>query len=148
MKRITFLFIILLFQACWICPEKQNLEFTKSTKTFKILSDDYYIKSIRLTEYLPMENYIETVDSNYVEFIQNGVRGAKEMSIGNVGENYIKKGKSDSESLLKKEYLEYIVNLEKFENKKDGNYDNDVIRFVSAEIKTEKSIFESNHPCP
>jgi hypothetical protein len=95
-----------------------------------------------------MENYIETVDSNYVEFIQNGARGAKEMSIENVGENYIKKGKSDSKSILKKEYLEYIVNLEKFENKKDGNLDNDVIRFVSAEIKTEKSIFESNHPCP
>ena len=115
MRKIILIFTLILLQSCWVCPEKQSLEFTKSTKTIKILSEDYYIKSIRVTEYLPMENYIETVDSNYVEFTQNGVRGATEMTLENSGENYIRKGKSDFESLLKKDYLEYVINLEKFE---------------------------------
>jgi|GEM_PF-5744468 len=148
MRKIILLFTLILLQSCWVCPEKQSLEFTKSTKTIKILSEDYYIKSIRVSEYLPMENYIETVDSNYVEFTQNGVRGATEITLENSGENYITKGKSDFESLLKKDYLEYVINLEKFENKKDGNFDNEIIRFVSTEIKAEKNIFKSNHPCP
>ena len=95
-----------------------------------------------------MENYIETIDSNYVEFIQNGARGATEMSIKHDVENYFRKDKFDFEDLLKKDYLEYVINLEKFENKKNGDFDNETIRFVSEEIKSEKNIFESNHPCP
>lgn len=148
MKKIIVLFIAIIFQSCWICPEKQSIEFTKSTKTIKVLSKDYYIKSIRITEYLPKENYIELVDSNYVELLQKGIRGATEMSLENCGKNYIQKGKFDLENLLKKDHLEYIINLEKFENKKDGNLDYETIRFVSEEIKTEKNIFQSNHPCP
>ena len=148
MKKITLLFMIVLFQSCWVCPKKQSLEFTKSTKTIKILSDDYYIKSIRVTEYLPMEKYIETVDSNYVEFNQIGARGATELNLNNAGENYIRKGKSDFKELLNKKYLEYLIKLEKFDTKKEGNFDEETIRFVSEEIKAEKSIFESNAPCP
>jgi hypothetical protein len=148
MKRILLLFIPILFQSCWVCPEKQSLEFTKSTKTINVLSEDYYIKSLRITEYLPKDNYIEMVDSNYVEFTQNGARGATEMEIKNSGENYIRKGKLDFENLLKKDHLEYVINLEKFENKKDGDFGKEIIRFVSEEIKAEKNIFESNHPCP
>jgi hypothetical protein len=148
MKKIILLLFTIIFQSCFICPEKQSLEYTKSTKTIKILSKDYYIKSIRITEYLPKENYIETIDSNYVELIQKGARGATEMSLENNYENYVIKNKSDFEQFLKKDYLEFIIKLEKFENKKDGNFDNEIIRFVSTEITSEKNIFKSNHPCP
>jgi len=148
MKKVTLLFIVILFQSCWICPEKQSLEFTKSTNTIKIISKDYYIKSIRITEYIPLENYIELIDSNYVEFFQVGARGAIEMCLNKYDENYIRKGKSDFESLLKKEHLEYVVNLEKFKNKRDSDLDNEIIRFVNREINAEKTIFKSNHPCP
>ncbi len=70
------------------------------------------------------------------------------MSLKKNHENYISKGKSDFENLLKKDYLEFIINLEKFENKKDGNFDNETIRFVSTEIIAEKNSFKSNHLCP
>jgi hypothetical protein len=148
MKKIILLFIVILFQSCWICPEKQSLEFFKSTNSIKIISENYYIKSIRITEYIPMDNYIEPIDSNYVEFIQAGARGATEMCLNNYGENYTRKGTSNFENLLKKEYLEYVVNLEKFENKKNGDFDNEKIRFVSTQIKGEITVFKSNHPCP
>ena len=123
-------------------------DFRKTSEKIKILSEDYYIKSIKITEYIPKKNYIETIDSNYIELLQKGARGATEISLKNNYENYITKGKFDIENFLKKDYLEFIIKLEKFKNKKDGNFDNEIIRFVSDEILKEKNIFKSNHPCP
>ena len=149
MKKIIFVIIVVLCQSCWICPEKQSLEFTKSTKTIKILSEHYYIKSIRVTEYLPKKNFIELIDSNYVEFNQIGPRGAYEMSLDDIGENYWKKGNSNAKELLNKKYLEYIIKIEKVDpEKKNDDSDRDVIRFVSSELEKEKNVMESNHPCP
>lgn len=149
MKNWTLLILIIFFNSCGICPEKTKLEFTKSDRIVKILSDDYFIKSIRITEYIPRENYIELIDSNYVEFNQTGPRGAYEMSLNDIGENYWEKGSSNAKELLNKKYLEYIVKIEKFEpEKKNDDSDRDEIRFVSCELVKDKNVMESNHPCP
>ena len=149
MKKWTFLILIIISNSCFNCPEKISLEYTKSKKNIKILSNDFYIKSITITEYIPKEKYIEMVDSNFVEFNQIGTRGSYEMSINDIGENYSKKDKIEVEKLLNKKYLEYVIRIEKFETeKKNDGSDNDVIRFISSEIVNEKNIFKSNHPCP
>lgn len=149
MKKWTFLILIIITNSCFICPEKISLEYTKSSKNIKILSNDFFIKSITITEYIPKEKYIELVDSNFVEFNQIGVRGAYEMSINDIGENYYKKGSIEVGELLNKKYLEHVIRIEKFETEKnnDGS-DSDVIRFISSEIVNDKNIFTSNHPCP
>lgn len=149
MKKWTFLILIIITNSCFICPEKISLEYTKSNKNIKILSNDFFIKSIKITEYIPKEKYIELVDSNFVEFYQSGARGAYEISINDIGENYSKKGNIEVGELLNKKYLEYVIRIEKFETEKNnGGFDNDVIRFISSEIINDKNIFKSNHPCP
>ena len=149
MKYWTLFILIIVTYSCGICPEKTRLEFTRSNRTVKILSNDYYIKSIRITEYIPKENFIELVDSNYIEFNQIGPRGAYEMSLNDIGENYWKKGTSNAKELLNKKYLEYIVKIEKVDpEKKNDDSDRDVIRFVRSELEKEKNVMESNHPCP
>lgn len=67
MKKIPFLILIIFLQGCWICPERHNLEFDNDTKTISVISEDYYVKSIKMTEYIPKDGYVEYVDSNYVE---------------------------------------------------------------------------------
>lgn len=149
MKKWTFLILIIITNSCFVCPEKISIEYTKSNKNIKILSDDFFIKSITITEYIPQEKYIELVDSNFVEYYQSGVRGAYEMSINDIGENYYKKGSIEVGELLNKKYLEYVIRIEKFETeKKNDGFDSDVLRFISSEIVNDKNIFTSNHPCP
>jgi hypothetical protein len=146
---LIMILLISLIQGCIICPERHSIEYTKSTKSIKVLSEDYYIKSVRITAYLPNKNYIELLDSNYSEFNQIGIRGATEMNLKSAGENYLIKGIQKPEQLLAEKYLEFVIKIEKFERKKNGKLtDMDVIKFVSTDLKKEKNIFESNQPCP
>ncbi|BCY28873.1 hypothetical protein [Flavobacterium okayamense] len=150
MKKLIVFIVLLSLQSCWICPEKQSIEFKNSTKSIKVLNDNYYIKSIKIVEFIPKEGYIEPIDSNYVEFVQIGARGASELSLFDISENYLNKSSkiSNLKLFLNKQNLAYTIYIEKFENKKNGDLDIDHIYFISDEMKNDINIFESNHPCP
>lgn len=145
---LIILTISILLTGCWICPDPNHVEFDRTNQVIEVLSENYFIKSVTITEYIQKDGYIELIESNRLILEQDGARGAYILNLPSPGENYQAKGKEYFE-LLKSEFLQYEILLMKFENKKDGNgFNEDVITFVSSEIKDEKTKFGSKHPCP
>lgn len=147
MKHWIIIFIAaILFGGC--CPESNYIEFDNQDKTIKVLSEDFYIKSVTITEYKQKDGYIELIDSNSLTLNQGGVRGAFVLNLLNSGENYQVSGVEYSK-LMTLEHLHYKVRLAKFGNKKNGkDSDEGIIYFTNSEVKTSKTKFGSKHPCP
>jgi hypothetical protein len=147
MKNWTIWLIAFTLQGCWICPDPVFIEHDNVNNTIEVLSEDYYIKSITITEYLQKEGSIDLIDSSKISIEQYGPRGASILSISNSLENYNLKGK-DVNEFLKKKNLQYEVRLEKFENKKKENsFDIEIIDFIKDENYSKKK-YNTKHPCP
>jgi hypothetical protein len=141
-------FLLVLFHVSCICPDGPRIEFTNSSKRITLLkTDEYYIKKVRITEYIPAEKHIVLIDSSYIEFLQNGNREATDLSLLSIGENYIERGDAHPQLFFTKKNLYYSVTLERFEYRKRGALDTEVISFTNASLE-EKNIFQSKHPCP
>ena len=92
MKKFSLLLLVAFLQSCWICPERHNLEFEYDTKIIKVLSEGYYVESIKITEYIRKEGYVEFIDSNYVEIKQKGKLLNRSIDLQDLNKNYSAKG--------------------------------------------------------
>lgn len=64
------------------------MEFEYNNKIIKVLSDGYYIESIKIVEYVPKKGYVEYIDSNYVEIKPNGILLNNRIDLLNLNTNY------------------------------------------------------------
>lgn len=141
-KKLILLFFVLL-QSCWICPERHKLEFEYDSKIIKVLSEGYYIESIKMTEYIPKEGYVEYIDSNYVEIKQRGKLLNRTVDLLNLNRNYSAKGIDITKMLMKKEIaFEIIVKNPKL--KMEDENARSFIYFVTDSLTKGKLIAESN----
>lgn len=145
MKKILFLTIPFLLQSCF-CPKKHKMEYNNITKTIKVLSEDYYIRDIKIVEYIQRENYIELIDSNYVEIRNNGKFINNKIDLLDIDKKYKTIGKPVAEILMKRNIAFYIWIVNPKLKKTDVNY------ISLAELGIDKSskakiIFESNGGC-
>jgi hypothetical protein len=147
MKNWTIILVGLILQSCFNCPEPVFIEFDNINNTIQVLNEDYYIKSLTITEYLNREGYIEKIDSSKIKIEQFGARGTNLIYIDKPVKNYTVSGQTNPEFMVKK-LLQFQVVLEKFENKKDGRRtDTEFVDFVKGETKG-KVKYNSTHPCP
>lgn len=109
MKKKLLLLLVILLQSCWICPETHNLEFEYETKIIKVLSEGYYIESIKMTEYIPKEGYVKFIDSNYVLIKHRGKLLNKSIDLQDLNKNYITKGMDIKKMLSNREIAFEIV---------------------------------------
>ncbi|MBC7847630.1 MAG: hypothetical protein H7Y10_14205 [Flavobacterium sp.] len=143
MKKISLLLLVVFLQSCWICPERHNLEFEYDTKIFKVLSEGYYVESIKITEYIPKEGYVEFIDSNYVEIKQNGKLLSRRIDLRNLNENYSAKGIDIKEILSKKE-IAFEIMIKNPKLKIEDEDSRSFIYFVTDKLTKGKLIVESN----
>lgn len=143
MKKISLLLLAVLLQSCWICPERHNLEFEYDTKIIKVLSEGYYFESIKITEYIPKEGYVEFIDSNYVEIKQNGKLLSKSIDLRNLNKNYTAKGIDIKEILSKKE-IAFEIMIKNPKLKIEDEDSRSFIYFVTDSLTKGKLIVESN----
>lgn len=145
MKIISLLLLILLFQSCWICPESHSVEYDAKTKTLKVLSEGYYIESVKLTEYIPKEGYIEEIDSNYTKISQTSNKVNRTLNLLNLNSNYIAKGKN-IQNLLDKNELVFEIRIIK-PGKIKKLAEKDYINFASENLTDEIMIWKSSGGC-
>lgn len=132
---------------CWHCPDPVLLEVDSTYSNIKVLSEQYYIKSVTLTEYRRKDGYIELDDSSQVVLQQVGERGAFHIHLLHPIPNYTTTG-GNVESFLQKKNIQFLLRLEKFENRKKGNaLDQEEIIFVKEKTNSSKK-YNSKHPCP
>ncbi|WP_281635808.1 hypothetical protein [Flavobacterium marginilacus] len=143
MKKILLLLLIILFQSCWICPERHNLEFDNNTKIIKVLSEGYYFESIKITEYIPKEGYVEFIDSNYVEIKQKGKLLNNLIDFRNLNNNYNIKG-IDIEKILSKREIAFEIMVKNPKLKTEDEDSRSFIYFVTDSLTKGKLIAESN----
>jgi len=138
MYKSLFVVLFLTMQGCWFGPECVYLEFDSRSNTINVLSEDYYIRNIKITEYIQQQGSIHLLDSTCVLIDQYGQRGATTLSIAKSDEHYLIHG-MNLQDLLTKKNLHYKVQLEKFENeKKHDPFDVVVISFVKDQTTVKK----------
>jgi hypothetical protein len=127
-------------QSCFLdCSYHEKIEFDNSRKVVKVLSENYCIISIKLTEYEPMEGYIREIENNTVkiDFDKNKlVKNIELPELLNVKENDF------NQALIDKKYIEYEIVLEEIEPRKHSE-DTKYIQFVSEQVDKGEKIFES-----
>jgi DNA-binding protein len=143
MKKISLLLLAGLLQSCWICPERHNLEFEYDTKIIKVLSEGYYIESIKITEYIPKEGYVDFIDSNYVEIKQNGKLLSRSIDLRNLNKNYSAKG-IDIKKILSKKEIAFEIMIKNPKLKIEDQDSRSFIYFVTDSLTKGKLIVESN----
>jgi len=142
-----FILSLFILQGCWICPDPTYIEFNYPNQTIEVLSDDYFIKSVTVSEYTLKKGYMELIDSNTVTIDQFGARGAFILNISDFGENY-KSENVKLKEILRKENLQFEIRLEKFLNrKKRDGFDVEIISFIKEKGK-KKVMYRSKHSCP
>ena len=145
MYKNIFLGILLTLQGCWFAPEPAYIEFDNQTNTIEVISEDYYIKNVKVAEYVQQQGYIQIVDSSSVIIHQNGQRGATSLCISKADEYYLVHG-NNLNALLTKPNLHFEVQLEKFENhKKQDSSDIKIISFVK-DVTAPKKKYNSKIP--
>ncbi|MFK7031811.1 hypothetical protein [Flavobacterium oreochromis] len=142
MKKLLFLLILILSQSCWICPERHKIEFDNDTKKVKVLSDGYFIESIKMTEYIPKEGYIEPIDSNYVNIIPVG-KLEKKIDLNSITKNYTCTGINIEQLLTKKEiaFEIWVKNPDLEIGDEDAK---SLVYFVTDSKSKGKTVEESN----
>jgi hypothetical protein len=145
MKNFLFLSLLTLIQGCWICPESHSVEYNAKTKTLKVLSEGYYIESVKLTEYIPKEGYIEEIDSNYTKISQTSNKVNRTLNLLNLNKNYIAKGKNIQNLLDEKELVFEIIIIKPGKTK--NLTETDYINFASENLTDEIMIWKSSGGC-
>lgn len=143
MKKIILLLLAILLQSCWICPDRHNLEFDYDTKIIKVLSEGYFVESIKITEYIQKEKYVEYIDSNYVEIKQNGTLLNQSIDLRELNKNYIAKGINLKEMLSKKE-IAFEIMVKNPKLKTEDENARAFIYFITDSLTKGKLIAESN----
>jgi len=139
MKK-TFQSLIILFIVTSCCPPRHSIEFVNSKKEIKVLSEDYFLKSIIITEYIPKENYIEEIDSNrtIITFKPN----TNSINLYKLEQTSDVQGKK-LDKMLAKKFLQYKIYLTpKDEAAFDKTFDE--VYFVSEQIVKNSMEFETN----
>lgn len=145
MKNRILWLLPLTLSSCWICPDPVYIEHNNINNTIEVLSEDFYIKSITITEFVPKDGSL--IDSSKILIEQHGTRGVTILNYTNSVEHYNLEGQRANE-FLKKQNLQYEVSLMKFENKKKGNqFDIEIIDFIKDDTYSKRK-YNSKHPCP
>lgn len=145
-KRETIKKILILLccsfslQSCFLdCSYHEKVEFDNSRKFIKVLSDNYCIISIKLTEYEPMEGYIREIENNSFKKDFDKSKLVKSIDLPNllnIKENNF------NQALIEKKYIEYEIVLEEIEPR-ERSEDMKYIQFVSELADKGQKIFES-----
>ncbi|QOG03666.1 hypothetical protein [Flavobacterium sp. MDT1-60] len=122
------------------------MEFDNINKTIKVVSEDYYIDNIKIVEYIQKENYIELIDSNYIEINKRGTIINNKIDLLAINKNYKTTGKPIKDVLKKKNIAFYIWIVNPKLKKKDTNY-GALAEFVIDSISKKRIVFESNGGC-
>jgi hypothetical protein len=144
---ISLLLAGIVLQSC-LCPDPTYIAFDPSQETVEVLTDDYYIKAVIITEYIPREGFIELVDASKSSIVQAGGWARTILKLSDdCSEQYMCSGKPLRE-MLKIPYLEYRVQLEKFKNKqRQDGFDVEEVVFTKTS-SNKKMTYNSTHPCP
>lgn len=143
MKKFSLLLLVAFLQSCWICPERHNLEFEYDTKIIKVLSEGYYVESIKITEYIRKEGYVEFIDSNYVEIKQKGKLLNRSIDLQDLNKNYSAKG-IDIKAILSKKEIAFEIMIKNPKLKIEDEDSRSFIYFVTDSLTKGKLIVESN----
>lgn len=130
----------LFFQSCFLdCSYREKIEFNNSSKSIRVLSDNYCIISVKLTEYEPMEGYIREIENNTVKVDINEEEHLKNVDLHNL----LKVKESDfNQALIDKKYIAYDIVLHVIEPKSHSE-ETKYIHFVSEQVEKGEKIFES-----
>lgn len=142
-KKISLLFLLILFQSCWICPERHSLEYEYETKIIKVLSDGYVIESIKITEYISKKGYVEYIDSNCVEIKPNGRLLNNHIDLLKINKNYSAKG-TEVKQILSLRDLAFEIMIINPKLKLDDEDSRSYIYFITDSLTKDKIIAESN----
>ncbi|MGK4568122.1 hypothetical protein [Flavobacterium sp. 3HN19-14] len=142
MRKIILLLVLILFQSCWICPDKHKIEFDNDEKTFTVLSDGFFIESIKMTEFIQKEGYIETIDSNSIKIASTGKLQQK-INLKSLTKNYSIVG-INLKKMLEKKNIAFEVCVINPDLKVDDENANSLIYFVTDNTSKGKTVQESN----
>lgn len=137
---LIFSMFALLLQSCFLdCSYHEKIEFDNINKSIKVLSDNYCIISLSITEYEPMEGYIREIKNNNFKIDFELNETVKNVNLLEL----LKNSKNDSVlSFLNKKYISYDIVLHEI-NPEKFSEDMKYIHFVSEEIEKGETIFES-----
>ena len=142
-RIICLLFIstlALLLQSCFLdCSYHEKVEFDNSLKTIKVLSENYCIISVKLTEYEPMEGYIREIENSTVKIDFDKKKTIKSIDLPRLLDI---KTNDFNQSLIDKKYIEYEIVLNEIEPREHSE-DTKYIQFVSEEVEKGEKIFQS-----
>lgn len=137
---LIFSISALFFQSCFLdCSYHAKIEFDNSNKSIKVLSDNYCITSVELTEYEPMEGYIREIENNTVKIEldqQKAIKSIHLSSLLNAKENNL------NQALVDNKYVEYEIVLHEIQPASHSE-DTKYIQFVNQEVEKGEKVFES-----
>lgn len=137
---LIFSVLALLLQSCFLdCSYHEKIEFDNINKNIKVLSDNYCIISLRLTEYEPMEGYIREIKNNNfkIDFDLNE-------TVKNVNLSVLLNSKENDSilTLLDEKYIAFDLVLHVIEPKSHSE-EIKHIHFVSEQVEKGEKVFES-----
>ncbi|MGK4568156.1 hypothetical protein [Flavobacterium sp. 3HN19-14] len=143
MRKIVLILGLILFQSCWICPDRHKIEFDNDEKIFTVLSDGFFIESVKMTEYIQKEGYIETIDSNSITIASTGKQLQQNINLKSLTKNYSVVG-IDLKKMLEKKNIAFEVWVKNSDLKVNDENAKSLVYFVTDNNSKGKTIQESN----
>jgi hypothetical protein len=141
MKYWIILLLLFSLQSCWLCPDSHTIEYDSQSRKFKVLSEGYHLKSIKITKYNLEDGFINHNDSNCTDIIvKNEFKTI--VALTNIKGNYIEKGEN-LQSMLANKNLEFFILIAKDKDTSDV----DGITFRSSDLEKGKNVFKSRGGC-
>lgn len=129
-----------MLQSCFLdCSFPEKIEFDNSTKNIKVLSENYCIISVKLTEYEPMKGYIREIENNTVKVDFDQTKLIKNINLPSLLDI---KNNDFNQALIDKKHIEYEIVLHEIEPKEHSE-DTKYIQFVSEQVEKGEKVFES-----
>ncbi|MCJ8289947.1 MAG: hypothetical protein HRT58_09805 [Crocinitomicaceae bacterium] len=123
------------------CSDSNYIEFNSEEKVIINLTDNYFIKSVVITEFVENNATIHFIDSNKMTITQHGGRAMNVINLLHLNTNYTAEGISAS-ILLKKENLHFKIVMSKYEMWKLGmDSDFKIITFKSSDLMKTRTEF-------
>ena len=133
--------IIITFISISSCSNSNYIEYDNKEKTISNLTDNYYLKSVEITELVQSNNTLKLLDSNKSTIKQHGGRAIDKLNLLHLNNNYTSTG-AKTIDLLKKENLHFKVTMSKYEMwKLRMESDFKVIIFKSSDLVKVKNEF-------
>jgi hypothetical protein len=141
MHNLIKLSLLIITLSLTSCSDTSYIEFNNTEKSITNLTDNYYLKTVIITEFTYNNDTIQLLDSNRLIIEQTGGRAIEKLSLLQPNSNYSFSGSSASE-LLNKEHLHFEIRMSKYEMWKFGRKsDYKMITFKSSDINSLKTQF-------